>query len=74
MALAAFAGSQAEASSLIEGTLTEVADRGEGIGVAVAHGTNALLRNGLGDYPEAMAAVQQALTQQDCPDAHYRVW
>jgi DNA-binding CsgD family transcriptional regulator len=71
MALAAFAGRAAEASSLIEATIGEVAERGEGIGIAVAHWTDALLHNGLGEYPQAMEAARQALRYQEYPEARY---
>jgi DNA-binding CsgD family transcriptional regulator len=71
MALAALSGRQAEASALIEDTIRDVADRGEGIGIAVAHWTDALLHNGLGKYPEAMAAAQRALQHQEYPGARY---
>ena len=64
MALAALAGDEDLARSLISSTITEVGARGEGIGIAVAHWTNALLHNGLGQYPEAMAAAQHALHHQ----------
>lgn len=71
MALAALAGRADDVHSLIESTVKEVGGRGEGIGVAVAHWTNALLHNGLGNYPEAMAAAQRALAYQFYPDARY---
>jgi DNA-binding CsgD family transcriptional regulator len=71
MALAALAGRQDEASALIGDTIRDVAERGEGIGIAVAHWTDALLHNGLGSYPEAMAAAQRALEHQEYPDARY---
>jgi DNA-binding CsgD family transcriptional regulator len=71
MAVAALSGRQQEASALIEATAREVTGRGEGIGIAVAHWTNALLHNGLGNYREAMAAAQQALRHQQYPDVRY---
>jgi DNA-binding CsgD family transcriptional regulator len=71
MALAALAGNEALSRSLIDSTIAEVSARGEGIGIAVAHWTDALLHNGLGDYPAAMAAAQQALDHQGYPDARY---
>ena len=45
--------------------------RGEGIGIAVAQWTRAVLHNGLGDYPEAVAAAQEALRYQRYPEARY---
>jgi DNA-binding CsgD family transcriptional regulator len=71
MALAAISGREDEASALIRDTIRDVSERGEGIGIAVAHWTDALLHNGLGAYPEAMAAAQQALHHQEYPDARY---
>jgi DNA-binding CsgD family transcriptional regulator len=71
MALAAFCGRQAETAALIEGTIRDVTRRGEGIGIAVAHWTNAVLYNGLGNYPEAMAAAEEALRHQQYPDLRY---
>lgn len=71
MRLAALRGKEAEASHLIEITEREVPERGEGIGVACAEWAMAVLRNGFGDYPEAMAAAQLALDQQEYPDVRY---
>jgi DNA-binding CsgD family transcriptional regulator len=71
MALAAFCGRQAETAALIEATIRDVTRRGEGIGIAVAHWTNSVLYNGLGNYPEAMAAAQEALRHQQYPDLRY---
>ncbi|TCM36207.1 helix-turn-helix transcriptional regulator [Kribbella sp. VKM Ac-2568] len=71
MALAAFCGRQAETAALIEDTIRDVTRRGEGIGIAVAHWTNAVLYNGLGNYPEAMAAAEEALRHQQYPDLRY---
>jgi DNA-binding CsgD family transcriptional regulator len=70
LALAAMRGRQAEASALIEATITDATRRGEGIGVAVAERANAVLNNGLGRYREAMAAAQHALDYQQ--HAHMR--
>jgi DNA-binding CsgD family transcriptional regulator len=71
MGLAALQGRQAEVSALIEATANDVASPGEGIAMSVAEWTNALLHNGLGRYPEAMRAAQQALHYQEYPDMHY---
>ncbi|OBI53327.1 LuxR family transcriptional regulator [Mycobacterium sp. E796] len=71
MRLAAMRGRKAEAFALIEATNREVAQRGEGIGVACAEWTRAVLHNGFGDYPEAMAAAQLALYHQEYPDVRY---
>jgi DNA-binding CsgD family transcriptional regulator len=71
MGLAALQGRQAEVSALIEDTASDVALRGEGIAMSVAEWANALLHNGLGRYPEAMRAAQQALHYQEYPGMHY---
>lgn len=71
MRLAAMRGRKAQASALIEATNMEVSKRGEGIGVACAEWTRAVLHNGFGDYPEAMAAAQLALYHQEYPDVRY---
>ena len=71
MGLAALQGRQAEVSALIEDTASDVALRGEGIAISVAEWANALLHNGLGRYPEAMRAAQQALHYQEYPGMHY---
>ena len=71
MGLAAMQGRQAEVSALVEATANDVAQRGEGIAMSVAEWANALLHNGLGRYPEAMRAAQQALHYQEYPDMHY---
>lgn len=69
--LAAMRGRPAETTSLTDGILAEVPQRGEGIGIAIAEWTRALLHNGMGNYPEAMAAAQRALHHQEYPDLHY---
>jgi DNA-binding CsgD family transcriptional regulator len=71
MGLAALQGRQVEVSALIESTASDAALRGEGIAMSVAEWANALLHNGLGRYPEAMRAAQQALHYQEYPDMHY---
>jgi DNA-binding CsgD family transcriptional regulator len=71
MGLAALQGRQAEVSALIEATAKDVTLRGEGIAMSVAEWANALLHNGLGRYPEAMRAAQQALYYQEYPGMHY---
>ncbi|HWD82378.1 MAG TPA: helix-turn-helix transcriptional regulator, partial [Kribbella sp.] len=71
MALAAHAGQEHEVSTLIEDTVPDVTRRGEGIGIAVAHWTNALLHNGLGNYDRAAEAAQEALRHQEYPERRY---
>ena len=60
LTLAAFRGSQAEVSALIETTTKDVLRRGEGVGLTVAERANATFNNGIGDYKTAMAAAQRA--------------
>jgi DNA-binding CsgD family transcriptional regulator len=60
LGVAALRGRQAEATALIDATISEVNLRGEGIGIATAEWANALLNNGLGSYEAAMQAAQRA--------------
>ena len=62
MGLAALQGRQAAVSALIEATVGDVAERGEGIAMSVAEWANALLHNGLGRYPEAMRPPSRPCT------------
>ncbi|MFG1930046.1 AAA family ATPase [Mycobacterium sp. NPDC048908] len=71
MRLAALRGNESEAVTLIEQTAREVPHRGEGIGMAVAEWTKAVLHNGLGEYTQAVAAAEQALYHQEYPDVRY---
>jgi DNA-binding CsgD family transcriptional regulator/tetratricopeptide (TPR) repeat protein len=71
MGLAALRGRRAEAFALIEQTAREVPQRGEGAGMAVAEWAAATLHNGLGEYPEAMAAAERALHHQEYPELRY---
>jgi DNA-binding CsgD family transcriptional regulator len=58
--LAAWRGSEAAASELIEANIKGVMDRGEGQGLALIDWTNAVLYNGLGRHDAALAAAQRA--------------
>jgi DNA-binding CsgD family transcriptional regulator len=60
LGLAAFRGREAEASGLIETSMKEVVDRGEGQGLALMDWTSAVLYNGVGRYEDALDAAQQA--------------
>ncbi|OBA82080.1 LuxR family transcriptional regulator [Mycobacterium sp. 1164966.3] len=71
MHLAAMHGREAATCALIEQTAAEAPRRGEGISIAVAEWTRAVLHNGWGNYSEAMAAAQQALYHQEYPDVRY---
>jgi DNA-binding CsgD family transcriptional regulator len=63
--LAAWQGREADALGLIEATIDDVTTRGEGMGIGISHYTAALLYNGLGRYPEAMAAAETACEYED---------
>ncbi|WP_081665430.1 LuxR family transcriptional regulator [Mycobacterium sp. UM_CSW] len=71
MRLAALLGRQADAMALIELTANEAPQRGEGISIAVAQWTKAVLHNGLGDYAQAQSAAEQALYHQEYPRFRY---
>jgi len=60
MMLAALRGHEAEAAPLIEATLAEAADSRQGIAVAYAHWTAAIVANGCGRYAEALAEATAA--------------
>ena len=57
--LAAWCGHEAEASELIEASMSEVVARGEGLGLSSIEWASAMLYNGLGRYEDARAAAQQ---------------
>ncbi len=65
VALAALRGREAETVALAEATLDDVKSRGEGLGVGISHFTVALLYNGLGRYPEALAQAERACEYED---------
>jgi DNA-binding CsgD family transcriptional regulator len=58
--LAALRGREAEATAVIDATISEASVRGEGIGIVLAEWANAVLNNGLGSYEKAMQAAQRA--------------
>jgi DNA-binding CsgD family transcriptional regulator len=63
--VAAWRGEEAEATALIEDAFDQAASRGEGVVRAVAQYARAVLCNGLGQYPEALAAAMAG----DSPDS-----
>ncbi len=65
MSLAAWRGSEVEASALIEAIIKDVRLRGEGIEITVAEWSNAVLNNGLGHYQKALPAAQRATENYD---------
>jgi DNA-binding CsgD family transcriptional regulator len=60
LALAAWHGREAEASALMQASMTAVVARGEGIGVTFIEWLTAVLYNGLGRHPDALAAAGPA--------------
>jgi len=60
MMLAALRGRRDDAAPLIEAVTAEAQPGVKGIAAAYAHWAAAVLHNGLGCYPEALAAAQQA--------------
>ena len=67
--LAAWRGRESDLVPLVDATLTEVVPRGEGIGVSTCHWVTALLRNGLGQYEEALVAAR--LVIQSPPELNW---
>ena len=65
-------GRQAEAASLIEGTIAAATAGGQGIAVAYAHWAAAILANGLGQYADALAAARQA--SEDTSTLYISMW
>jgi DNA-binding CsgD family transcriptional regulator len=72
LVLAGFRGREAEASALIEVTITEATAGAQGTAVQYAHWANAVLLNGLGRYREALAAAREA--SDDTPELFVSVW
>lgn len=60
LCLAAMRGSDAEAYELMAETRQDVMRRGEGLGIALVHWTNAILHNSYGRYADALSAAEQA--------------
>jgi DNA-binding CsgD family transcriptional regulator len=58
--VASLRGDRAEATPLIEAIIGSAAAAGQGIALAYAHWTAAILANGLGRYGEALAAARHA--------------
>ncbi len=56
--LAAWRGSEAEASQLVAAATSELVERGEGQWLTAAHWATAVLNNGLCRFPEALAAAE----------------
>ena len=60
MGLAACRGDEIDTLTLIESTIKQAEQRGEGFGVSAAHWAKAVLYNGCGRYREALTAAQVA--------------
>jgi DNA-binding CsgD family transcriptional regulator len=60
LGLAAFAGRQADAATMIDTITTDANLRGEGIGLTISEWASAVLNNGLGEYEKAVTAVERA--------------
>jgi DNA-binding CsgD family transcriptional regulator/tetratricopeptide (TPR) repeat protein len=72
LVLAAFRGPEADATNLIEATITEATAGGQGTAVQYAHWANAVLNNGLGHYEKALASAIQA--SEDTPELFVASW
>jgi DNA-binding CsgD family transcriptional regulator len=72
MLLASLRGREAEASDLIESTVTAATAGGQGIGVQYAQWVAAILFNGLGRYEQALAAARQA--SEVTPELFLSAW
>jgi DNA-binding CsgD family transcriptional regulator len=60
LALAAFAGRQAEAATLVEAINRHLSLGGDGVGITIVEWASALLNNGIGDYHAAVEAAQRS--------------
>ena len=65
LALAAVRGREREARTLIDATISEAGQHGQGLRVTVAHFHHAVLCNGLAQYDEAVTAAQAAARHQE---------
>ena len=72
MMLAALRGLESEAAELIEATIAEATAGGQGIAVAYAHWTAAILANGLGRYGQALAEATAAA--EDTATLYISMW
>jgi DNA-binding CsgD family transcriptional regulator len=72
LVLAGLRGREAEASKLIDATITEATAGGQGTAVQYAHWANSLLLNGLGRYGQALTAARAA--SDDTPELFVSAW
>ena len=68
VAVAALRGREHEAHEVIQANAKDFADRGEGMGVSMAHWATAALYNALARYDDAFAAAEEALADP------YELW
>jgi DNA-binding CsgD family transcriptional regulator len=72
LVLAGLQGREDDAATLIGTTIEEFTAGGQGTAVQYAHWSRSLLLNGLGRYPEALAAAEDA--SEDTPELFVAVW
>lgn len=72
LALAAFRGDLPETLGLFEATKQDATRRGEGIGIAFAEWSSAVLKNGLGRYQDAAQAAARAF--EDPRESMAMIW
>jgi DNA-binding CsgD family transcriptional regulator len=65
-------GREAEAATVIDGTIHDATVGGQGTAVQYAHWARSMLLNGLGRYQEALAAAQEA--SDDTPELFVSAW
>lgn len=65
--LTAFRGDDARATAVIDATHDDVVQRGEGVGLTFAEWAGAVLHNGHGRYPDALAAALRASAYEADP-------
>ena len=63
--LAAWRGDRIKAQELIESSIADATARGEGRAIGLAEHASAVLHNGLGEYPVALAAARRACEHED---------
>ena len=72
LALAVFAGGEAQAAHLIQAATDDAERRGEGAALSFVQWATAVLCNSLGRYEEALAAAQRA--SDDSPAIRFASW
>jgi DNA-binding CsgD family transcriptional regulator len=72
LALAGLRGREAEASRLIDATVTDATAGGQGTAVQYARWSSAILLNGLGRYEEALPVAKDAA--DDAPELFVSAW